>query len=70
MNEPIPKHHWIDRCAARMGEHDAHISPSEAAQHADHLWGTVASELSPEAAADMAVGSVEALEHLALHFES
>ncbi len=64
MNKPIPKALWIDRCTARMGEHGTGISPAEAVEHAEDLWGNVAQEFSPEVAADMAVGSIEALEHL------
>jgi hypothetical protein len=63
----IPQAAWIDRCAARLGTHDIGISPNDAANHADELWRNVSQDLSPEAAADMAVGSLEAIEHLFCH---
>lgn len=64
---PIPKPEWISRCVAQLEARDVGISKPEAVSHADELWKNVACDLSPEAAADMAVGSLEAIEHLFCH---
>ncbi len=63
----MPKATWTDRCATRLALHDIGISSTEAANHADELWKNVSQDLTPETAADMAVGSIEAIEHLFCH---
>lgn len=64
---PLSKPEWIGRCAACIVAHEVGISAPEAVNHADELWKNVAQDLSPETAADMAVGSLEAIEHLFCH---
>lgn len=69
MNKPISKDLWVDRFALRVSQHDAGLSPDEVVERGDELWSSVADELSPEVAADMAVGTIEVLEHMFFHFE-